>query len=425
MAGKKKNEIAVGMTVLVVLALTIYIVVMLADWASWFAEKQTIRVTLPYEEGLKGLMVGSPIYLGGVKVGLITEAGIVDWSRAEEDVEEVQVYFVMEMPVQYKLRRDCVLLPQSNVLGGQASLQIKNMGKDGEMIVSGQTLELKELEGGIADTIATIKDQFDVDNPESIIKHLKDIFVKIDEQVTVDQEKQSLFSKLHVIMDRLGKISAQVHAQLEEENNQATIVKLNKALDSLNRSLVQVENLVQKNDPVLTGFLVSMKNTAAQLEKDLPGIIKQVKEALAKAQTSMETAQEGLENLKEAAVGVKDVVQVNREQIDRVVGNIGETSANLKMVSRQIRRAPWKLIYKPKKDELKIQGLIDSAGAFAAGAEQLDSAAIRLKSLLSSVRQSEGVESSRLQKIIAELENSFERFDKAEERFWDELGREK
>jgi len=117
MAKKNRNEVTVGITTLVVLLLTIYIVVMLADWSSMFTKHQEITVSLPYKVGLKGLSKGSPVHIGGMKVGQITETMI---KKLEEPVSDcnVYVYFTIKIPEQYQLRKDCVLLVQSNVWEG-------------------------------------------------------------------------------------------------------------------------------------------------------------------------------------------------------------------------------------------------------------------------------------------------------------------
>ena len=78
MKKKKKNEVAVGVTVLAVMILTIFIVVTLADWYTLLTSQQKVTVKLPYKDGLKGLIKGSPVFLGGVKIGTISDTGILD-----------------------------------------------------------------------------------------------------------------------------------------------------------------------------------------------------------------------------------------------------------------------------------------------------------------------------------------------------------
>ena len=76
---------------------------------------------------------------------------------------------------------------------------------------------------------------------------------------------------------------------------------------------------------------------------------------------------------------------------------------------------------KPKQDEYKIQALIDSAGAFAAGAERLDNTAMRLNKLVTASESKSQFDIDKIESMVSELDTSFEQFQKAEEKFGDEL----
>ncbi|MBW8040316.1 MAG: hypothetical protein FVQ85_09985 [Planctomycetes bacterium] len=337
MARKISNEIAVGITTLVVLLLTIYIVVVLADWSNLFTAQQEITVRLPYRVGLKGLSHGSPIHLGGIKIGQITHTRIRKLDPTKPDTDDIYVFFTMKIPQQYQLRRDCVLVPQSNVLGGDALLSIEDLGSEGEIIKDGQTVDLT-----LADSVMdALKYEFDSDNPDSIL------------------------------------------------------------------ALVKYEVNRDNADSVIS----SLRNVAAELEKAIPAITSQIEQTLTKAASALETAESALKSMKEVT---------GDERIDRIISNISEVSVNLKLTSREVRRAPWKLLYKPKEKEFKIQTVLDSAGAFAAGAERLDSAALRLQKLMT-VTDDKLIDKDHIKSMISELETSFEQFRKAEQKFWEEL----
>lgn len=338
MAKKVRNEVAVGITVLVVLVLAVYIVIMLADWSSLSIAQQKITVRLPYRVGLKGLSDGSPVHLGGIKVGQITHTHIRKFDPTTPGTDDIYVFFTMKIPQQYQLRRDCVLMPQSNVLGGQVLLSIEDLGREGEIIKDGQTVNLF-----LADSVTeVIKHEFDPDDPNSLLARIK----------------------YEVNRDNADSIVA------------------------------------------------SLKSTAAQLEKDIHAIAGQIQQTLAKADSALDTTQSALKNLKEFT---------DDERIDRIISNIDEVSVNFKLTSRDVRRAPWKLFYKPKQKELKIQTLIDSAGAFAAGAERLDSAALRLQKLTAAASDKRLIDKDHIKSMVSELEASFEQFQKAERKFWEEL----
>ena len=315
MAKKKQNEVMVGITVVVVLVLAFYIVVAMADWQGLSKSKQKITVQLPYKVGLRGLMAGSPIYLGGAKIGQITETHIEKLEPTETTCEDINVFFTMKIPQEYPLRRDCVLVPKSNVLGGQTVLIIEDMGLEGAVIRNDETVELN-----LGESLAeVIKREFDPENPESLMGRLK---------YEVDRTRS----------------------------------------DSIVASLAQT------------------------------------------------TA-----NLKDITTNIDHTVQVNRDSISQLIQNITEVSVNLKLASREIRRAPWKLLYKPGKKELKIQGLISSAGAFAAGAEHLDSASMRLQTILAASGDGSQIDREKIDVIVSELQSSFNQYRKVEKKFWDEL----
>ncbi len=315
MAKKIRNEIAVGITFLTVLVLTVYLVVMLADWSSLFMAKQQVTVRIPYKVGLKGLTKGSVVNLGGVKVGTITKTAIKKTNLNTTDNNDVYVFFTMKIPQQYQLRTDCVLLPQSGVLGGQVVLSIEDLGQQGEIINNGQTVDLL-----LADSVMdALKREFNPDDPESFF---------------------------------------------------------------------------------------------ARLTKDVFEITGRIRETTVKVNSALETAQAAVEDIKEL---------VEDERIESIISNISEASINLKLTTREVRRAPWKVLYKPKQKEYKIQALIDSAGAFAAGAERLDNTAMRLNKLVTASDGKSQLDIDKIKSMVSELETCFEQFQKAEKKFWDEL----
>jgi len=68
-----------------------------------------------------------------------------------------------------------------------------------------------------------------------------------------------------------------------------------------------------------------------------------------------------------------------------------------------------------------MQAQLDSAAAFAAGSERLDSTALRLQKLMNATGDELPVDKDRIESIFSELEASFEQFQKAEQKFWEEL----
>ena len=430
MAQKTRNEVAVGLTVLVVMILTVFIVIELGDWSNMMTDKQYITVEIPYQQGLKGLDQGSPIFMGGVKIGQITEAKI----KPPSD-DKINVSFIMEIPQYYQLYKNCTLASQSNVLGGAASLAIKNLGdQDHDPINNGGTLNLEKLDGGIADAIETISHEFDLHNSESILfniknqidpdqsdsimasliataANLKQITEKIDLEVTPADQQQSLMTKVHTAIDHLDEITRNINQQFDSEDQETILAKVNEALDTLNHSLAEVDQLIVDNAEPITQTIADLQTT-----------IQNITPFIDKATAGAESFQTAMTTLEQLTADAKELITVNRDYISSLVLNLNEISVNFKMASRDIRRAPWKLLYTPDESELKIQGLIEAADDFATGAEQLDDAAQRLQNLMTAGAADQiPIDKIIIQTIINDLKTSFDKFQNAENKFWKEI----
>ncbi len=439
MSKKVRNEVTVGLTVMVSLILAIIIVVKLADWSNLFVAERNVTVQQPYQVGLKGLMAGSPIFLGGAKIGTVSDTYIENKPGADGELPEIYVYFTMTMPQEYQLRDDCVLSAYSNVLGGQSSLVIKDIGSEGAVIPDGAVLELA-FEPSITEAIENFKQVLDPENPKGLVyqlsgqntdslmyrlldiaANLQQLSGNINAQTELTQDKKTLMVKVHSILDRFDNVVGSLNREMTADTNTSALAKVHAALDKLNTDLAEIQDVIVTNKPIINEAVVSVRNTAGTLEEEMAEILEQVKNILKKADDGVEIAQEAIAKIKALAQEGYDTIRLNRDTISSTVRNFHEISANLKLVSREIRRAPWRLLYKPGEDEQYIQGVIDSAGAFAAGAEQLDAVSLRLKAVLEASGETITLDKERIDTIVAELETAFGQFKKAEDKLWDEL----
>jgi ElaB/YqjD/DUF883 family membrane-anchored ribosome-binding protein len=81
--------------------------------------------------------------------------------------------------------------------------------------------------------------------------------------------------------------------------------------------------------------------------RSLPGIMKKLDADLANLKTVMEKT-EALMGQTQTLVGRADAALAdNREQIDASIGNMQDISQNLKELTEDVKKHPWKLIRKP------------------------------------------------------------------------------
>ena len=380
MAKKRTNEIAVGLTVLVVLALTIYIVVVLGDWKNFFKSKQQITVTMPYQEGLKGLTKGSPVYLGGAKIGQIIRVAI---DETPDEKNEVFVYFTMEIPRDYRLFRDCSLEAKSNVLGGQASLVINDFGSKKPQIKGDIPVRIR-LEGGIADTMKKIGRELDVNEPNSLITHLKQIAIKINEQVTIDMgdEDQTLMVKAHKIAQNLIDISRELKAQMNKNDDNALLAKLLQTTDDLTHISKGIRGQLDKHDEnALLGKLLQTTDDLTHISKALKeqmdknndeALLTKLLKTLDELRQSNQQVQsllrdstkpkppsnveQVLAELEETIHRINLLIKYQYPNLDQILRNLVEGSGNLKEGLSDVKQQPSKLIFSkppPKSENVK------------------------------------------------------------------------
>ena len=124
------------------------------------------------------------------------------------------------------------------------------------------------------------------------------------------------------------------------------------------------------------------------------------------------------QDFRELSQTSREIITMNRDNIDEMIDNMAAVSADLKAAAREIRRNPWRLLYRPKEGEVETQDLFDAARSFAVGAEQLDQALAKLKAA-----DPETLGPEQMKRIRVHLEQSFERFNRAEQTLWKEMNK--
>ena len=87
---------------------------------------------------------------------------------------------------------------------------------------------------------------------------------------------------------------------------------------------------------------------------------------------------------------------------------------DLKFATAEIRRSPWRLLYKPRPGEVANSTLFDAARDFAEGANDMSDAATALRDALKDPK----ADPKEIQKLMNQLDDSFGKFTKVEDELW-------
>ena len=127
-----------------------------------------------------------------------------------------------------------MLLPQSNVLGGQATLSIEDLGAKGHEITDGQTVDLALAD----DMMETIRQEFDPADPESLLAVVK--------YEANRKNEDSLVSSLKNVAAELEKSIPEVTEKIG-----TTLAKARTALDTMQSAL---HDAAESSQSVLTQY---------------------------------------------------------------------------------------------------------------------------------------------------------------------------
>jgi len=131
--------------------------------------------------------------------------------------------------------------------------------------------------------------------------------------------------------------------------------------------------------------------------------------------------QRTLSNIQALSEQLKQMVSVNEDNVNEILDNLAQVSANLKSASKEIRRNPWRLLYRPKKAELHSQNIYDAARAFSEGASELDQALAKLTTLTKAHPKGLPADDPQLTRIRKRIDEIFNKLTKAEESLWKAL----
>lgn len=376
MPRKRKNELVAGLFVIVCVALGMGLVVWLGG-ADWFRpQAQIAYFWADLSRGAHQLEVGGQVKAGDVVVGKIIS---IELDLATKKV----LYAVKIQREDMEIHEDGKAMVSAALVGG-ANLVILDKGTPGENLA-------------------------DRDNPVEIAKGvIETVSAAFDRQ-----KKDSVIAKVHRILEDLqrGLASAKeslaiVRLQMNAEDKEAM-------LHRLLETIKHIQAIAADAKPKLAETLGDARKVAAKIkeltDRDVVDILAKLREANTKILKMTE-------NFRAVSEEAKQIVTVNRSSIDEMIDNMTVLSATLKATSTELRRNPWRLLYKPDEKELASQNLFDAARAFSAGATELDQALTKLKAVDPKVASGEAVKA-----VHDHLKRTFTRFKNAEDALWKEF----
>lgn len=437
----ERNAFKVGLVTLVTGAAFFMILIWISQRVG--GDLQRIAVRFKSSPSMPSLMKDSGVLVGGQKVGNVVSAAL----RAEEVRDagktsshtEYYVYVEADLRADLKLKSDCKAIAEGPPLGGDGILKI-DLGVAPKAWEKGRVIEGAD-PAGFAAILASLQDEFDGNNPDGLLGQIKtqldphselSLMAKLLKSVgdvnamtaslnkqLGSEEKATLMAKLQEIMDHVNGATGALRAEMDSKKPDVLLGKVHLAMDSMNDGLMAISRVLTTNEATINQSMKNVEKTTANIAGETDP---------AKPESLMSHFKQAGDKLNQTLADIntvtgttRDVMVLNRENINRMLINFKESSDHLKNGLKFVLRHPWRLMNTPKDQETRQQAISDAARNFSDAASRIDDAAAQLRALADLYGGKIPGDNPELARIEADLKETRAKYQEAESQLWKEL----
>jgi phospholipid/cholesterol/gamma-HCH transport system substrate-binding protein len=398
---RERNDLKAGIFILLSLVLIVGVIIAIKGIGRLLEPSQEATVVFNLSDDIGGLRAGGDVRIGGFKVGVVRDIELI-----ESPGKAPQIVVRCSVPARFQIRKDARVRVQ-DTLTGSSWLNFDSLGTPGGPLLAG-TDTLTGRPSAMSTLLASASDVA----PEirDTVRDVRTVTVPkvnnaVDHYTLVAQHGTALIkhvrSKIDPIVDRYYALA-----------------------DTAKDAAGHLRDIFGETKGDFKTTMANISTATGTVKEKLPPIMEKIDGTLTKVQTAVDSANVALEDVKVTATNVKDVsasarsvIVGNRSKIDGMIASLKTTGDNLKYASAEIRRSPWRLLYKPSPGEVANLNLYDSARQFAEGANDLNDAASALRDAL----QDPDVTQQQVLGLVERLDKSFANFSQIEKALWEQV----
>ena len=418
---KQRNAVRVGTFILVSVALTFTLVVAINRGLAMFQSAQVRYASFTLTDDLGGLRVGDDVRIGGFTVGEVRDIELVGPgdSRLPTRAPSVQpppkamILVEFSVPKKYTLYENAKVGIQSTVTG-QSWLNFEDVGTGAELAADAPALVGRPSPfSAMFASIPQLADQLNMTVSDVRLQTIPRV-----NGVLEDVRGQTI-PKVNTTVDGFKTTADTATALLNDARGEVkpVVEKYHVVVDSTDRMMKNIGDVFGESKTDMKGTFTNLNAATGTLKEKLPGILEKVDAAMTKVDEALVKATASLENVRNMTGSANSVISGNKSRLDGMIASLKATGDNLKYASSEIRRSPWRLLYKPPKNEVANLNIFDSARQFAEGANDLNDAAAALRDAANNKNASP----EDVKKMMERVEKSFANFSEVEKKLWAEV----
>ena len=443
-AERHHNNFRFGVFVTVSLLLGMFVIVVLSDLRSSFASMNEYEVVFDVSPGVKHLKPGSDVRIGGLAMGKVEAVEFTsrDDANAPAKGDDVTTDGIL---VRFELDSSITLynnpMPRIRVagplIGADSWLEIVELGGisedpnepagtplDGSLVIAGASGggNLDEFLGPDGSVIIRNVAQFTDFLADIETLYESDVLPLMDSARETAQHANDFASTFRD--ETWPRWETGVDDALGSTNR--TLASAEEFMDDAKDVPTKINDVIDENRDDVRATVESTRRTVEKAEGtadevhlavgDVRDIAKEIRgETLDKINAFLDN---GSEAVTEAAALLEEISQDYpgwATDVTETLTSARQAGQQLKLTSIEVRRSPWKFLYRPSTTELEHELLYEAARSFAFAATDLTASSDAVARMLKNNREAFEKDPELLDQIVKNLVDPMKRFEKAQE----------
>lgn len=369
-----RNNILAGGLVLGSLLLAIATIIMIGDGLDNVSRREYV-VHFSLADGVAGLKQGSEVRLGGRRVGAVKS---VDFVRDKDQISTIAVSIGIDRRI--TLRDGAVAVLKTPILGANGLINFETAGT-GEPIVGTP-----------------------VPGRRATLDFLEQAGVGPEERTRI----QSMIRNAESAAVRINEMSGKMSTMVEDFSGDP--------YQRFKDVLKLAEQYLTENRENVREAIASARSTFEGTDKAVAWLNQEIE---ARGQVMLDDAQAALHRARLALEDVQKVLGENRPDIRTAMANFRLASDQLRATLLEVRRSPWRLLYRPDMRELEFELLYDSARSYADAVSNLRGATEALEATVASGGDRINPDRQTIAELVQQLDRARQRYTEAEQGFFE------
>jgi ABC-type transporter Mla subunit MlaD len=429
-----RDSLLAGLLVMFAIAASVVIVIAISGGVEQL-NARTYTVAFPLETGVPNLQRGSDVQLGGLRVGSVGRIGF----ETDSNGDPTRIMVSLNVDRRYRLHEDAVGVLKEPLLGGASVINFPTPGTSQSPVaasdfplrgrLSGGLLAAAGLDSDAMSGIGAFLSGLDGDAGKKVTGIINNVHATTERVDRVAQTLESTWSPdvtsaLAGARDLVASLRADYPAYRDQtmafleaatEASQGTSEQIAQLRARGESFLALLEEVVQENREPVRATISSIESAAANADA-ITGRVRD--ETIDLAHQTMRDAQAALAKAHDAVARVDSLVVEQTPTIRRTAANLRLSADQLRDTMIEIRRSPWRLLYRPDQRETAYELLYDTARSYAGAVSDLRAASEALDAIAGAAeRNGRPIEPALLEQLTAHLERAFAEYEAAERRF--------